>query len=896
MRFNSIKLAFNRGRMSVLALARTDIEKLALSAETQTNWMPRVLGSMMLRTGLKYLLATHSNAKAVYLNFIFSLSDQADIELTNNVMRVLINDAVITRPSVTTTIANQTFDSNLTSWTDADESGGASAWVTGGYMGLTGDGTNAAVRTQQVTVAGANISVEHGVRVKINRGVVKFKIGSTAGGEEYVTEAILGKGEFSFAFTPTADFHITVSSITKYTSQVDSISIESAGILTIATSWAEANLPSVRYDQSGDILFVVCNGIKQYKIERRATRSWGIVEYLPEDGPFLTQNLSAISIYPSALSGDITLTASKAFFKSTNIGSLIKIASIGQSTLDSFSSANVWSAPIRITGVGSSRAFNFSISGVWVGTVNIQQSVAEIGSWVDYGVDKTANITSGVTDGLDNQIVYYRIGIDTGNYTSGTAVCTLSYAAGSISGVARITAYSSATSVSAITLKDFGGTSVSTAWSESGWSDRRGFPSSVGFYEGRLWFAGKDKIFASVSDSYESFDDSIEGNSTPIIRSIGSGPIDNINWLLGLQRLIIGAETSEKVVRSDSLDSIITTTNFNIKTPSTRGSTAVAAIKIDSSGVFVRNDRLFELMYDGGVFDYKTEDLTRAIPEIANGGFVKIAVQRYPDTRIHCIKSDGTAAILIFDRNEDMKCWIDIATDGTIEDVIVSPATSTAVEDSVKYSIKRNINGSDVRYFEKFALESECVGGTQNKQADSFIAATQASSATITGLSHLNGEAVVVWADGKNFSPFVSGVQTTFTVSGGSITLPSAVVSYVVGLPYKAQYKSTKLAYGAQGGTGLLQKKKIEALGVILQNTHNQGLRYGSSFTSLYSLPTVVGGKAITTDQIFADYDERTFPFAQSFDTDSRLCLEANAPIPCTILAAVMTMQMNEKV
>jgi hypothetical protein len=54
---------------------------------------------------------------------------------------------------------------------------------------------------------------------------------------------------------------------------------------------------------------------------------------------------------------------------------------------------------------------------------------------------------------------------------------------------------------------------------------------------------------------------------------------------------------------------------------------------------------------------------------------------------------------------------------------------------------------SHVRYYERWALESECVGGTLNKQADAFVSGTGAG-ATITGLNHLEGETVVVWVDG----------------------------------------------------------------------------------------------------------------------------------------------------
>lgn len=900
VRANQALLAFNRGRISKKALARTDIERVALSAEDQINWMPDLLGSMSLRPGLGYISGTYNNLKAVYLNFIYALSDQAEIELTNNAMRIRINDVIITRPSVTTAIANSGFDTTVTSWTDADEAGATSQWVTGGYLGLTGTTTNAAIRTQQVTVSGANINVEHGVRIKVQRGVVQFKIGSTSGGDEYVPEATLREGEFSFAFTPSGDFHVTVSATTEYQSLVNSIAVESAGAAVIVTPWAESNLPYIRYDQSGDILYVACDGVKQYKIERRATRSWGIAEYLCEDGPFRATNITPTTITPSALSGDITLTASKNIFNSSSVGGIYRLTASGQTVTASIAAQNTFTDSVRVTGVGSSRTFTVNISGTWVATVSLQRSIGNEDNWEDTGTTYTANTVVTFSDGLDNQIVYYRLGVKTGGYTSGTVVASLTYSLGSNAGVVRITGYSTPMVVTALVLENLGGIDATDDWEEGSWSPRRGYPSATVLNEGRLWWAGKDYLYGSVSDAFESFDDTIEGNSGPIVRSLGSGPVDRINWLMALQRLVAGAEISEKVIRSNSLDEPLSPTQFNIKSPSTKGSSAVAPVKVDTSGLFVRNNRLFELQYDGSEFEYKTFDMTSAVPEIGGTGFTRLAVQRYPDTRIHCVKRDGTVAIFIFDRNEDLKCWVDFETDGTVEDVIVRPANSDEgdIEDSVYYSVKRNINGVDVRYYEKFSLQSENVGGTQNKQADSFISGTQASSATITGLGHLEGEAVIVWADGKCYSQRdeSTGVQTTFTVASGSITLPEAVVSYVVGLPYKARYKSVKLAYAAAGGTGLLQSKKIEQLGVIMVNTHNKGLRYGRNYDNLYDMPGVEGGEDVDEDYVWEEYDERPFPFEQEFSTDSRLCLEAMAPMPCTLLAAVMTLQINSKV
>ena len=55
-------LAFNRGVISSRGLARVDLERMAMSSDEQTNWMPRVLGSMMLRPGLEFIDRTLGDA------------------------------------------------------------------------------------------------------------------------------------------------------------------------------------------------------------------------------------------------------------------------------------------------------------------------------------------------------------------------------------------------------------------------------------------------------------------------------------------------------------------------------------------------------------------------------------------------------------------------------------------------------------------------------------------------------------------------------------------------------------------------------------------------------------------------------------------------------------------
>ena len=82
------KLAFNRGVVDKIAFGRADIKRLALSAETQKNWLPRAMGPMSLRPGTKYITSSQGDAATRMIPFVFALGDTALIELTNLSMRV----------------------------------------------------------------------------------------------------------------------------------------------------------------------------------------------------------------------------------------------------------------------------------------------------------------------------------------------------------------------------------------------------------------------------------------------------------------------------------------------------------------------------------------------------------------------------------------------------------------------------------------------------------------------------------------------------------------------------------------------------------------------------------------------------------------------------------------
>ena len=95
--------------------------------------------------------------------------------------------------------------------------------------------------------------------------------------------------------------------------------------------------------------------------------------------------------------------------------------------------------------------------------------------------------------------------------------------------------------------------------------------------------------------------------------------------------------------------------------------------------------------------------------------------------------------------------------------------------------------------------------------------------------------------------------------------------------------------------TALTQVKNVDKLGVILHNTHYQGLKYGPNFDDLDNLPLTKDYAVIADDTIHGTFDEEAFEFDGDWDTDSRLCLQAESPRPVTLLAAIVGMETKEK-
>jgi hypothetical protein len=277
-------------------------------------------------------------------------------------------------------------------------------------------------------------------------------------------------------------------------------------------------------------------------------------------------------------------------------------------------------------------------------------------------------------------------------------------------------------------------------------------------------------------------------------------------------------------------------------------------------------------------------------------------------------------------------------------------------EDLVYFVVRRVINGVTRRFIERMAARTNCVGGAINQQLDCHVVYQGAATSTVTlaqlpntlvsawadgsaiGTGMTDGSGVLTLPDGQAHSNIVAGlagavVSATATaatgtltvgaqyngypaevfadigatgdpvhigsivVANGAITLPNGqtALTIIACLGYVAPFMSAKLAYAAQLGSALTQRKRIDHVGLVLYDASFQGIQFGQRFDVLDNLPLFEAGAPTPPGTTWSEYDEPMIEVPGSWQTDARLCLLAQAPNPCTVGGVVVGLTTNEK-
>lgn len=865
---------------------------------------------------------------------------------TEGRLRVWNDDTLISYSEVTSDIgALTTFSTTLT--------GGAAATL--GASAITSSapyiGGHAAIY-KSVTTSSTN--QEHAIKITIDRGSSLFYIGSSLHGSELFSSTTLGAGTHILSFTPTASpyyIEFFVTSVTEISISECSIFNNGADIdLSVPAPWSAGGLRSIRYDQSLDVMFLSIPDDFPHKIERRGNRSWSVVKYIPDDGPFMTSKSNKdVRLKVAATQGNTTLTSDIDFFTANHVGSLFRLTHPNLNATYGLGAEGKYTPAFRqigVSGTGSGdRFFSMTISGTWVGTINIQRSfdgaVSGFRTYTasNYTANGTYNISGEVVD--DNAIIWYRA-IFT-SYTSGSANVSFNYPQYGGTGVCRVTGVTNATTASVEILKDMFNTTYTEDWREGEWGVDRGYPTAVALFDGRLWWARRDRFWGSGSDDYYTFDATVDGDAASIQRDVATGgTMAEVQWMLPLQRLIFGTAGAESSARSSSLDEPLTPKALTVKDGSTQGASDVTPLKIDGRGIFVQRSRrkLMELSFAQTVGDYMASDLTRynetictslggkRVSGIVDTDILELAAQRHPDTYIYALRDDAVIPTVIYNPVQEVTGWFKITLGRSStsfgsflkNDKAVSIAVlPEEVEDMVYIIVQRRTDPGTYYYcLEKFNQHQNSTHTVVNDisendiktynglyQLDSYETYSVASDGqTVMASTRFYGSTVMVVGPHYDSSGSVISygpIGGTYVVGAtGQITLDDvdehrAGSTVTVGLPYYGKYKSAKLAYGAQAGTSVSQKKRISQTALLISDYHPDGVSIGPDFNNLDDLPAVIDGVNVDYDsELISETDSDMFPFPGEWSTDARVCIQVNPGYSATLNGIVIGVETNE--
>ena len=762
----------------------------------------------------------------------------------------------------------------------------ASISESAGTVTFTADTGNVAIARSTVTTTEQDDEVSYSFEV--TRRTLILRVGTTAGGQEIITDAAFSPGQHIVSFTPgAATYYIEWRLPEVGTATLVDFERIAPGVLELETPWAASDVPSLRYTQSLNTMWFTGANEEMHLLERRGASSWSLRPFRQTDGPFLPLSLSGVTMTPSVRTGTGTITSSAPAFSTLDAGSLLRLTHPGQFETEDFSSVDETTDTIRVSGIEGTRQFTVTISGTFSGIIVLEQSVGNELSFSTFRTFTSATTTT-IDDDLDNQLIFYRLRMS--SYTSGTATVSLTYGSGVSDGIGRIVSVDADNQVTVDVVEPFSRTSATALWARGAWSDRFGHPEAVALYDGRLWAARSNTYWASGSDRFNSF--AIGTLADEALSRTFGGRMSSVQWLLGGSRLYAGLRGFESEIMSNAFDEVITPSNVRARNRTTRGSADANPLLVDDAAIMVSRSR--ERLYRFGPQESSEPtamDLTRLNREIGGaGGFKELAWQLEPEPRIWAVRNDGQLAVMVFDTDEGVYAWFRIKHDGFVESVCITPGAS---EDDIHLIVRRTIDGATKRYIEKLAPE-RWTNVEEVWRLHSALEYSGSATSTLTGLSHLEGEAVYVWGNGRQSGPY--------TVSSGQISLEYDVTYAIVGLRYDGLYKSGRLNWGGDSGTALTENKQINSLGLVLHETVGGNLEWGDGFwdndTTGRSMSVLPDRQqdGLTFDAALQLYSE-DIPAGEviaATDPDTRLHLRMRGAGPVTVLGVVPAMKTND--
>jgi hypothetical protein len=467
----------------------------------------------------------------------------------------------------------------------------------------------------------------------------------------------------------------------------------------------------------------------------------------------------------------------------------------------------------------------------------------------------------------------------TASSSSFTAASVGQYINASPQGRAKIVAYISATVVDAITEYPFFNTSAiaTGSWEyeagyEDVWSAGRGWPRTVTFHEGRLFFGGSKSrpstVWGSKVGLFFDFQASESLDDDAIDATLDTNQLNTIVDMTSSRDLQVFTTGGEFYVPQTGTDPV-TPATLVFKAISRNGmkpGTRVQSLETGTLFVQRQGKALNEFLFSDTQLTYVTQRISLLSGHLLKTP-IRISLRRATSTDegdlLYIVNgADGSMAVYSILRSQQIVAPSEFTTDGQYMDVNIDVTQTYVV-------VKRTFN-SVVRYFvERFedTLFTDC--------AFTGAAANGASS-----LPHI-GKALNVITDGVP--------QSNETVSGGgAVTFDRpSTTKYEVGLPYTVYAKTMPVDVKLQSGTRVGFKKRIVQVNVIVDDTqhlniNSQPLPFRNFDNPLLDLPIqeFTGIKRI--DGI------------RGYTTDATIEITQTLPLKMTLLGLEFKVAVNQ--
>lgn len=612
-------------------------------------------------------------------------------------------------------------------------------------------------------------------------------------------------------------------------------------------------LDDMCWTQSADTLIVVHPDLQPVQITRTSDTAWTATTITFDSIPKYAFNIdfhtnSAETLTPSAVSGNITLTAS--------------------GTKHDTGTAQAGSSS-TITLKSASSATNDYFNGMYI-TITGGTGSGQIRMIEDYvGSTKVVTVDTNWTTAPDNTSTY--------SIDSFTTESVNQYVNVSPQGRARIIRYVSASSVEAITEYPFFSTSVIDAgrWEiEHGyqdvWSSTKGWPRSVTFHEGRLYFGGSKSrpstIWGSKIGLFFEFVPTENLDDDAVEATLDTNELNVITDIISSRDFQVFTTGGEFYVPQQGTDPI-TPLTFTFKNVSRNGIKPGTRVQnVESGSIYIQRQgkSLNEFVFSDTQLTYITQRISLLSGHLLKGP-QRIALRRSSSTDESDLlmmtnTDDGTMAVFSIMRSQQITAPSEFVTDGLYVDVGVDVTQIYTV-------VKRTFNSTDKYIVELFSdsLYTDC-------------AFTGGAAASKSSLPH----------EAKSLNVICDGVpQSNETVSSGSITFDRAsTTSYEVGLPFTVYVKTMPVEIKLQTGSRISFKKRIVEINAVLKDTqhmvvNNQPVAFRLFDNPLLDLPepTFTGIKRING--------------VLGYSREQSIIVEQNLPLKMTLLGLDYRVAVN---